>query len=91
MTIVEGSDRILPALSPDAAHSADAYLKDTGVYVFTGAMADGVTQKLVKIIKADGSTEKISCGTIISAIGESPTELVPKLIEKLGDVHQGIR
>ncbi len=87
VTIVEFMDKILPREDAEISKEAEKIMKKKGIAILTSTSVENVDTKgdgcVVTIKKKDGSTEKLNCDVVLSAVGVS-TNIEGIGLEELG-------
>jgi len=75
LTVVEGLDRLLPAMDKDLAQVVTKQIKDDGGEIVTGARAKGWTErdgKAVVQVEVGGEIRELSAEVVLVAVGRRP-------------------
>lgn len=75
VTLLEGRDRILPELPESLARFATRKMTRNGIAIRTGAVAQSVTERGIRL--KDGS--EVEAGTVVCTIGTAPSPLIGRL------------
>ncbi|MCX4246468.1 dihydrolipoyl dehydrogenase [Paraliomyxa miuraensis] len=75
LTVVEGLDRLLPAMDKDLAQVVTKQIKDDGGEIVTGARAKGWTERdgmAVVQVEVGGELRELSAEVVLVAVGRRP-------------------
>ena len=84
VVLVEGEDRVLPALHPRLSVKAKRSLERLGVTVQLGRLVTGIDPRGVTLQPRAGPPERIAARTVIWAAGVRASELARALAEQSG-------
>jgi len=84
--LVEGTDRVLPAMPPDLSAAAERALIDLGVRARTGIMVTDLDTQGVTLSRGrqGANTERIAAKTVLWAAGVQASRLGKLLSERIG-------
>ncbi|MCZ6765853.1 MAG: NAD(P)/FAD-dependent oxidoreductase [bacterium] len=83
ITLIEGTDRILPTFPPPLSEKARQFLEKLGVTVKTNAQVTDVTSETV-VFEQAGRSERIDARTVLWAAGVKGSAIGRVLEERLG-------